>query len=68
MIRRWNVVLTSVANGPHQVTAITSMVELPIRRFSRPATKPGLGPKPAAAKTRIIRPATILAAGLPLSA
>jgi len=67
MIRRWNVVLTSVANGPHQVTAITSMVEIPARRFSRAATKPGAVSKRGAAK-RIIRPATILAAGLSLSA
>jgi hypothetical protein len=66
MIRRWNVVLTSVANGPHQVTAIGSVVEFPLRRPSRHATKPSASQMPA--KKRIIRPATILAAGLSLSA
>jgi hypothetical protein len=58
MIRRWNVVLTLPANGPHQVTAVTSMVAFELARPKKPAVK----------KTRVIRPSTFIAAQLSLSA
>jgi len=61
MIRRWNVVLSMPTNGLHQVTDVASMAAFPIHGPKKPA-------KPAVAKKRIIRPATILLAGLRLSA